>query len=194
MSPDKELANAPALSLLTYLDEPPVQPVLGHQLRMGALLDDAAILYHQDLVGVLDGGQPVGDDQCRAASGQTVKGALDAGFRHAVQRGGGLIQYQNGRGLQKHPGDGYPLLLPAGEQRAPLAHIGVEPVGHGADIVVDLRLPRRLLQLPYDLLNRLNRRKLLRQNTDLTTSIRMDDYRIGPVGADCFDLFYIATK
>ena len=51
-----------------------------------------------------------------------------------------------------------------------------------------------LVQLPYDLLNRLNRRKLLRQNTDLTTSIRMDDYRIGPVGADCFDLFYIATK
>mgnify|MGYP005855312359 CR=1 FL=1 len=62
--------------------------------------------------------------------------------------------------------------------------------------VLDLqhRLPRRLLQLPYDLLNRLNHRKLLRQNTDLTTSIRMDDYRIGPVGADCFDLFYIATK
>ena len=62
--------------------------------------------------------------------------------------------------------------------------------------VLDLqhRLPRRLLQLPYDLLNRLNRRKLLRQNTDLTTSIRMDDYRIGPVGADCFDLFYVATK
>ena len=62
--------------------------------------------------------------------------------------------------------------------------------------ILDLqhRLPRRLLQLPYDLLNRLNRRKLLKQNTDLTTSIRMDDYRIDPVGADCFDLFYVATK
>ena len=56
------------------------------------------------------------------------------------------------------------------------------------------RLPRRLLQLPYDLLNRFNRRRLLKQNTDLTTSIRMDDYRIGPVGPDCFDLFYVATK
>ena len=32
------------------------------------------------------------------------------------------------------------------------------------------------------------------QNTDLTTSIRMDDYRIGPVGEGCFDLFYIARK
>lgn len=114
---------------------------------MGALFGDDTVLYHQYPAGRTNGGQPVGDDQCRAASGQTVKGALDAGFRHAVQRGGGLIQYQNGRGLQKHPGDGHPLLLPAGEQRAPLTHIGVEPVGHGADIVVDLRLPRRLLYL-----------------------------------------------
>ena len=56
------------------------------------------------------------------------------------------------------------------------------------------RLPRWMLQLPYDLLNRLNRRRLLRQNTDLTTSIRMDDYRIGPVGEECFDLFYTAVK
>ena len=56
------------------------------------------------------------------------------------------------------------------------------------------RLPRRLLQLPYDLLNRINRRRLLARNTDLTTSIRMDDYRIGPVGEGCFDLFYIARK
>ncbi len=56
------------------------------------------------------------------------------------------------------------------------------------------RLPRRLLQLPYDLLNRLNRRRLLARNTDLTTSIRMEDYRLAPVADDCFDLFYIATR
>lgn len=56
------------------------------------------------------------------------------------------------------------------------------------------RLPRRLLQLPYDVMNRLNRRKLLKNNTELTCSIGMDDYRIGPVADDCFDLFYVATK
>ena len=46
--------------------------------------------------------------------------------------------------------------------------------------ILDLqhRLPRRLLQLPYDILNRMNRRKLLKANTDLTSSIRMEDYRI----------------
>ena len=56
------------------------------------------------------------------------------------------------------------------------------------------RLPRRLLQLPYDLLNRINRRRLLRQNEALTTSIRMDDYRIATAAEGCFDLFFIATK
>ena len=58
-------------------------------------------------------------------------------------------------------------------------------------------LPRRLLQLPYDLLNRLNRRKLLRDNGSLTASIRMDDYRIAPIeraDAPCFDLFAVARR
>lgn len=62
--------------------------------------------------------------------------------------------------------------------------------------VLDLqhRLPRWMLRIPYDLLNRLNRRKLLRQNTDLTVSIGREDYRLGPVGAACYDLFYVARK
>ncbi|MDO5487428.1 MAG: class I SAM-dependent methyltransferase [Rikenellaceae bacterium] len=56
------------------------------------------------------------------------------------------------------------------------------------------RLPRWMLQLPYDLLNRLNRRRLLSQNSDLTTSITRDDYRIGPVTDRSFDLYFIARK
>lgn len=56
------------------------------------------------------------------------------------------------------------------------------------------RLPRWMLQIPYDILNRLNRRRLLSENQDLTTSIVRDDYNIGPVNEQCFDLYYIATK
>ncbi len=56
------------------------------------------------------------------------------------------------------------------------------------------RLPRWMLQLPYDLLNRMNRRKLLRENSTLTTGIRMEDYRLDKVSDNCFDLFYMATK
>ena len=56
------------------------------------------------------------------------------------------------------------------------------------------RLPRWMLQLPYDLLNRLNRRRLLSQNSDLTTSITRDDYHIGAVSDCSFDLYFIARK
>ena len=64
--------------------------------------------------------------------------------------------------------------------------------------ILDLqhRLPRKLLQIPYDLLNRLNRRSLHKKNTSLTDSIVMDDYSIVPyeAGMECFDLFAVATK
>ncbi len=55
------------------------------------------------------------------------------------------------------------------------------------------RLPRWMLRIPYDLMNRLNRRRLLQDNDELTRSIRMGDYRIVPAGDDCFDLFFVAS-
>ena len=62
--------------------------------------------------------------------------------------------------------------------------------------VLDLqhRLPRWMLQMPYDVLNRLNRRALLKKNTALTNSIAMDDYSIVPSTDESFDLFFVATK
>ena len=58
------------------------------------------------------------------------------------------------------------------------------------------RLPRVLLQIPYDILNRINRRALHKKNTSLTESITMADYSIAPyeAGMECFDLFFVATK
>lgn len=58
------------------------------------------------------------------------------------------------------------------------------------------RLPRKLLQIPYDILNRLNRRSLYKRNTALTDSITMEDYNVVPYvdGMECFDLFFVATK
>lgn len=56
------------------------------------------------------------------------------------------------------------------------------------------RLPRRILQIPYDLLNRMNRKKLLKQNNNLVSDIHYEDYSIAHAKEGCFDLFYIATK
>jgi SAM-dependent methyltransferase len=56
------------------------------------------------------------------------------------------------------------------------------------------RLPRQLLQVPYDLLNKLNRSKLLKENQSLVSDIEMDDYHIARADDACYDLFYIAQK
>lgn len=55
-------------------------------------------------------------------------------------------------------------------------------------------LPRWILKIPYDILNRRNRRRLLEQNADLTSGIKMSDYFIGPANDKCFDLLFTAVK
>jgi ubiquinone/menaquinone biosynthesis C-methylase UbiE len=56
------------------------------------------------------------------------------------------------------------------------------------------RLPRQVLQIPYDILNRINRKKLLNQNSSLVTNITMEDYFLDTANDNCFDLFYVAQK
>ena len=55
-------------------------------------------------------------------------------------------------------------------------------------------MPRWVLQIPYDILNRLNRRRLHSENRTLTENIAMEDYSLQRVDNKCFDLFYVATK
>ncbi len=55
-------------------------------------------------------------------------------------------------------------------------------------------LPRHLLQIPYDILNRLNRKRLLNKNQELTASIKMEDYKVERIGEKAFDLLFIAIK
>lgn len=55
------------------------------------------------------------------------------------------------------------------------------------------RLPRRLLQVPYDLMNRLNRNRLL-QADGIAAEINYTDYFVSPDPAGSLDFFYVATK
>ncbi|MGZ3884249.1 MAG: class I SAM-dependent methyltransferase, partial [Bacteroidia bacterium] len=55
-------------------------------------------------------------------------------------------------------------------------------------------LPRQVLQIPYDIMNRRNRKKLLQSNTDLTSDIKASDFFLKPVDDKSLDLFYIAEK
>lgn len=62
--------------------------------------------------------------------------------------------------------------------------------------VLDLqhRLPRWMLQLPLRPAQPPQPPTPAPGQRLLTRSITMEDYRIGPVADDCFDLFYIAEK
>ena len=71
---------------------------------------------------------------------------------------------------------------------------GVERITRFDVLDLQHRLPRWMLQIPYDILNRLNRRKLLKDREELTTSITMTDYSVVPVHESCFDLLYVAKK
>lgn len=55
------------------------------------------------------------------------------------------------------------------------------------------RLPRRLLQVPYDLMNRLNRNRLL-QASGIAAEINYTDYLVSNDPAGSLDFFYVATK
>ncbi len=55
------------------------------------------------------------------------------------------------------------------------------------------RLSRRLLQVPYDIANRMNRNRLLQQD-GLAAEIRHTDYLVSQQPSESLDFFYVATK
>ena len=55
-------------------------------------------------------------------------------------------------------------------------------------------LPRWLLQIPYDILNRFNRNKLKSENENVVSAVKVDDYSILDATENCLDYFCIATK
>ncbi len=71
---------------------------------------------------------------------------------------------------------------------------GVERITRFDPLRLQYRLPAWMLRTPYDILNRMNRRRLLESNKELTTSIVMSDYSLVPFSDECFDLFFIAHK
>lgn len=70
----------------------------------------------------------------------------------------------------------------------------VEAVARFDPLKLQYRLPRALLKLPYNILNRINRRRLLVKNRTLTSSITMENYHIAPADKGCYDLFFVAVK
>ena len=81
-----------------------VDAVAVQQLLVAALLLDALLGEHQNLLGVADGGQPVGNDQGGTVFGQPLQALLDQPFALVVQGGGGLVKDEDGGGFSERPG------------------------------------------------------------------------------------------
>ncbi len=55
-------------------------------------------------------------------------------------------------------------------------------------------LPRFLIRIPYEILNRVNRKRLMKQNKSLVSNVSLEDYVLSDNPEGCFDLFCIARK
>ena len=56
------------------------------------------------------------------------------------------------------------------------------------------RLPRWMLQIPYDIANRMSRNIIQKSDNQLVTGITHEDYFLNNDAEECFDFFFIATK
>src|SRR5712671_16223 len=122
------------------------------QLLVRALLDDAAVLEHDQAVHTRDRGQAVRDRDHRFAFHQAEELLLDCELDLAVERRRGFVEHQDGRVFQDDARQRHALALAAGELDAALAYVGLVaraalPVLQTDDEFVRLRLARRRLDL-----------------------------------------------
>ena len=88
-----------------------VDPAFFQQFFVGSPLGDPVVRHHQDLVRVADGGEAVGDGDGGPVFRQLFQTLLDPALALVVQGAGGLVEYEDGRVLQKYARNGDALLL-----------------------------------------------------------------------------------
>ena len=59
---------------------------------------------------------------------------------------------------------------------------------------LEQKLPRSILEIPYNILNRLNRHQLQKSDDKLVTGMTTADFRLEEANEFCYDLFYVVTK
>lgn len=82
---------------------------------MAATLNNASVIQHHDNIGILNGGEPVGNDEHRSAVHQRIHACLDNAFRPGVNGRGRLVQDHDRRVCYCRSGDGKQLALSLGQ-------------------------------------------------------------------------------
>ena len=96
---------------------------------MGAHAHDAALVQHDDAVGVPDGADALGHDEAGDVPQLPGKARPELCVGAVVQRGEGVVKDQDLRPAGQGPGDGKALLLPAGHVCAALGDGRVRAAG-----------------------------------------------------------------
>ena len=109
------------LNLLNLL----IQPGLCAEFRRRAELGHLAVIQHQHLIRLGQGGDPVGNQDDGGGAEPLLQRGADLRVRFCIHRGEGIVKDHDRRGPCQHAGNGRALLLAAGQGDAPLAHEGI---------------------------------------------------------------------
>lgn len=82
---------------------------------MGAVLDDPAVIDHEDLIRVFHGFESVSDHDDGLLRGKRLDSTYQFVFIFRIDIGRRLVQEDHRRVLHHSAGDGNPLLLSAGQ-------------------------------------------------------------------------------
>lgn len=97
------LTNLPAFRLTSDFYKILIFSRNRRKLSVGALLDDLSVIHDENLVGLLDCGEPVGNRHDGFAFREFRQRRLDQMLVFRVDAGGRFIEDDN-RGIQKHTG------------------------------------------------------------------------------------------
>src|SRR4051794_33551359 len=124
-----------AAMILLGADEPGVRAFDGLQLVVGAALHHLAAVEDEDLVGVADGAQAMGDEEAGAAA--AAQALVDAALGRGVEGAGGLVEDEDRGPPHQGAGDLQTLALAAAPVGSPLLHRTVVAPGPRRDVLVD---------------------------------------------------------
>ena len=95
-----------------------------------------AVFHDNDDVGILNGGNTLGNDQLGGSGNFFLEGLADHSVRMGIHSGGRVVQDQDLRLFQQGTGNAQPLLLAAGDIAAPLLDVGIVAVREGGDELI----------------------------------------------------------
>ena len=88
-----------------------IDPVLLQQRLMCPAFCDPVLCDDDDLIGIPDGGETVGDGDGRPSFGELFQALLDPAFALVIKGAGCFVKDKDRRIFQKYTGDGDALFL-----------------------------------------------------------------------------------